>query len=419
MQRCFSIGIVLLAGILLTNNAFAVIQIHADVPVIRLDPTAVTTWEKRGQMMGDAVKAEFPNIEHTIDSYLADLVEYQQAIFDNYIRRMPKIRDNISQAYVEEVNGLYSRFTSISATSILGDGLLSHEEFWGFQLIPDIGRWTNCSGFGVFGDYSSSGKPIVGRNLDWPVTNDAKQIQAIIVYQWGEGVEVVNIGFAGFLGVITGYNSSGLFAGIFDSDMGGAYPTLTNQRSYVFDLRYVLESFSSIADASTYLSSQPYAFSHNILLADKTDVHVLEHPEGVNAQLRTATTPLRSDISWGKTNQIAVVNFFVSQGFSNGARSWNYDRWDRLRTLAKFDDISKATVDEVKSVMHDTANGPYNQIFNRLTVQSMVFTPSDGASHGHLHLSITSSGDADGGGDGEGAEGSNTSGGGKASSSGG
>jgi hypothetical protein len=49
---------------------------------------------------------------------------------------------------------------------------------------------------------------------------------------------------------------------------------------------------------------------------------VLEHPQGVNGTLRIFNSELISDIFWGKTNQIAVVNFFALSDYSNGSNNW-------------------------------------------------------------------------------------------------
>ncbi len=50
-------------------------------------------------------------------------------------------------------------------------------------------------------------------------------------------------------------------------------------------------------------------------------------------------------------------------------------RWDRFRELANFSISNKAIVNEIESIMLDTANS--FPIFNYDTVQSVVFTPAD------------------------------------------
>ena len=336
-----------------------------------------------GNALGDSVKARLPDIEQKMDAYLTQFIgqiAYQtgypsQYLFNYYaVPRVNAIKPNIEQRYKDEVNALCSHFV-LSDTDMLGDGYLSLNELWALQLITDIARETNCSGFGVFGDYSALGSPIVGRNLDWNTTADLRSLQAITVYIY-ENRALVNIGFAGFVGVITGFNSNGLFAGILDSPTGGVYPDPpTDKGSYVFDVRNALETRTKISEAAILLYNKQYAFSHNILFADTTDVQVLEHPQGLNGQLRTAESQLNFDISWGKSKQIAVVNFFALPGYGNERYSYNIERWDRFRELANFSINNKAIVNDIESIMLDTANS--FPIFNSDTVQSVVFTPAD------------------------------------------
>jgi hypothetical protein len=353
------------------------------VPVIYVNARGKSGTEI-GQALGNAIRAGFPTIPITqkMDAYLSQFVNQiaydvgvsAQVIFDSYaVPRIYSIKQNIEQRYKDEVSALGSRL-GLSDTDELGDGALSSNELWAIQLLPDIARVTNCSGFGVFGNYSISGSPIIGRNLDWYTTTDLRSLQAITVYVY-ESRALVNIGFAGFAGVITGYNSNGLFAGILDSPLGDDYPDPpTGRRSYVFDLRNALETCTTITNASNLLYNKPYAFSHNILFADTTDVRVLEHPQGTNGRLRTAESALSSDLSWGRSKQIAVVNFFALPGYTNERYDYNEDRWERFRVLADFSTDNKATVDDVESIMLDTNWYP---ILNSGTVQSMVFTPAD------------------------------------------
>jgi hypothetical protein len=351
------------------------------VPVIYVNARGKSGTEI-GRALADSLKTRFPNVAQKIDAYLAQFVNeiaYEtgisaQDLFDSYaVPRINAIKQNIEQRYRDEVNALGSRL-GLSDTDELGDGVLSSNELWAAQLLPDIARVTNCSGFGVFGSYSLSGSPIVGRNLDWFTNAALRSIQTITVYVY-ESTALVNIGFAGFTGVITGYNSNGLFAGILDSPLGDDYPDPpTGKRSYVFDLRDALETCTRIANAAGLLYNKPYAFSHNILFADTTDVQVLEHPQGANGRLRNDESTLSSDLSWGRSKQIAVVNFFALPGYTNERYSYNTYRWNRFKELATFSTMHRAAVNDVESIMLDTNWYP---IFNSETVQSMVFTPAD------------------------------------------
>jgi hypothetical protein len=350
------------------------------VPIFYVDARG-KTGAQIGVELGNSVRMNFPDIGSKIDGYLAYMLVGMasgtgysaQSIFDGYlVPRIAAIKPGIELRYREEVDAMASSFGSSNVDS-LGDGLLSANELWALELFAEIVRGTNCSGFGVFGSYSASNSPIVGRNVDWETNADIRSMQSIIVYRY-EDRTLVNVGCAGFSVVVTGFNSDGLFGGVLDSPMGGPYPDPTGKRSYLFDLRNALENHSRISEAANALRDKQYTFSHNILFADTLDIQVLEHPQGEVGRLRTAESQLNDDLAWGKSNQIAVVNFFALAGYSNQRHLSNIMRWNRFRQLATFDTNHPANEDDVKSIMLDTINSPYS-IFRDSTAQSMVFVP--------------------------------------------
>ena len=349
-------------------------EASSTLPVFHVDAKEQTGMDT-GKILGKAFKKQFPTIEKIYDTYLASFVTQEQ--FNEWVQvRVNILKPNIDPAYRDEVNGIASTWT-ISSRDQLGDGFLSLNEFWVLQLIPDVGRRTNCSGFGVWGDFSALNSPIVGRNMDWITDEGLRSLQAITVYEYEEQT-VVNIGFAGYMGVVSGFNREGLFVAHLDSPLGMRYPEPPiGDHAIVFDLRKVLETKNRISPAAKELSQHQYGFSHNILMADRFDIQVLEQPQGHPAHLRNNFSPLRTEMLWEKANQIAVVNCFVLKSSpANCITSSNNYRWHRFRTLAQFKRTNQAEVKDIINIMFDTSN-PYQEIFNQKTVQSMVFTPKD------------------------------------------
>ncbi|MBK8452750.1 MAG: C45 family peptidase [Thiofilum sp.] len=344
---------------------------QANVPVFEIDTTDKTALQV-GQELGRTFKKTFPDIEQRIDSYLKTFVT--QDTFNQWIReRVTVLKPNIDQEYRDEVEGIASTW-KISSRDQLGDGELSLNEYWLLQLIPDVGRRTNCSGFGVWGKAAVGGATLVGRNMDWRTSDALRSLQAITVYRNKKG-GIVNIGFAGYVAIISGFNQDGLFLAHLDSPLRQPYTIPANDSSIVFDLRKTLSTQGTIRAAAKELSRYPHAFSHNILLADRDSVQVLEQPPMPPAQLRTDQSDYRMDYYWGKTNQIAVVNCFVlASSAANCLESHDALRWNRFRTMANFTPQQPADVSKVMTIMLDQAN-PFQEIFNLLTVQSMVFVP--------------------------------------------
>jgi len=321
-----------------------------------------------------SIKSKIPDFEKKADNSLA--LTTDQTTFDYVlVPRAQKIMENIPDEYKKYLEVLGS---VLCDTDTLGDGKLSQNEAIVSNLTTDIARSTNCSSFGVFSNYSNMDSPIVGRNLDWGSNEYMRGLQAITVLKNKIGQTVVNIGFSGIASVASGFNSNGLFVAVHDSPLGNAYPGADGKRSYGFDLAYVLETCSSINEAKDFLYDKPYTYSYNILLADETDIKVLEHPQGQNGQLRAYDSTLRSELTWGKTDQLAVVNCFALEASpdNNILYAYSSTRWNRFKDLAIFNSGSPADMDDVESIMLDTANSP-DSIFNSITMQSMVFSPID------------------------------------------
>jgi len=355
-------------------TVFFSLKAMASIPIFIVEATNKTGHEM-GIELGMAIKTRFPTIGKLYDEYLASFID--QATFNRWLtQRVNVLKSNIKPAYKDEIEAVASTLGLILHDQI-GDGFLSWNEYWFLQLIPDVGRKTNCSGFGVFNQASALNSPIVGRNMDWPTTEGLRSIQAITVYQY-HNRQVVNIGFAGYLGIVSGFNHHGLFVAHLDSPLGGYYPEPPiGDRAIVFDLRQVLEKYSKINQAAGALSKFNYGFSHNILMADPKNIQVLEQPQGRPAHLRSDTSELKIEKSWDKRDQIAVVNCFVLKiSPSNCINSMDDLRWHRFKTLAQFNRYHRAYRQDIIKIMFDTAH-PNAEIFNKNTVQSLVFTPID------------------------------------------
>ncbi len=349
------------------------------LPVFRVDTTDKTDFQV-GQALGNAIKQRFPDIEARYDSYLNTLTN--QAKFDQVLQQQVNaIRSRIDPAYQDEVAGITSGW-QLFGHDQLGDGRLSLNEYWTFILLPDLGHFSvQGSVFGVWHTASASGTPIIGRNLDWPADANLRSLQAITIYT-GTDHNMVNIGFAGCPGILSGFNQAGLFLAQIASPLsrpGRNSPDY--QDSVAFALRKALETATNNQQATKQLSRYHYAADHNMVMADHTSIQVLEKPQKMPARIRTDKSNNRADKLWGKTDQIAVVNCYLSaHSPDNCTHSQDNFRWQRFSQLAVFDRGHPAAVKDIISIMLDKANR-YQAIFNQHTLQSMVFTPADNTLH--------------------------------------
>ncbi len=191
------------------------------------------------------------------------------------------------------------------------------------------------------------------------------------------------------MGIITGFNDEGIFAGILDSPTGATYSSM-NKFSYTTDLRYALENCTTLTEVADYVTdpSRNYSFNHLILLSDNQTSKVLENNfsgTGTNIRrtLRSDTSALNPGITWGYTDAIATVNSFLLLGNHDNhtGASYNTNRWTSLKTqLQNYGET--VTLDELKLIASfDNDNGPGSQssgdIYNSGNQQIVIFRPDD------------------------------------------
>lgn len=361
-----------------------IIQVHAE----SLSPLDI------GLEIGRQSKLMFTDIERRYDSFL--MASISQMAFDDMLRnRLPKLIESIDSVYQKEYEGVASAWSLIHDNK-LGDGFLSWDEFWLLNLLPDIGLPANGTGFGVLSQLSKENGTIIGRNLDLKSTPQLRSLQTITVYLYNDRA-VVNIGFAGIISVLTGFNDSGLFVAHFnaapDSSYQNPYRVKKDEKqkvqAHVFALRKALETRVSTRQAISFLSKRVYGISNNTLVADKNNIQVLEYSIEGSVKVRGWNGQTRPDKRWNRESQIALVNCHVlSSMIGNCIRAKDNYRWERLRVLAKHTDTNKAGVQDVFGIMQDSSN-QYYEILSATTVQSMVFLPASG--HLYLYAASTNS----------------------------
>lgn len=366
----------------------AVLAEQTRIPVIQVTTNGATALA-RGLSIGRQTKSLFIDIEARYDSLLSSLINQRQ--LDNLLKiQLPALFERLDKAHQEEIQGVEAAWELV-AESIIGDGKLSADEYRLINFLPDLGYMPNGSGFAAIDKASADSQPILGRNLDWKVNPSLQRLQSITVYKSDEHASV-NIGFAGLISVVTGYNSDGLFLSGLNAEPYSPYYQTSNdshkkQTSAGFDFKTLLDAKKNSKQALKYLSTTRYRYDINIMVADKKTVTVLEHSKNGNNQARGWNSPLHANTAWGKRQQIAVVNCFSLLSMPNNCQSAsNLVRWKRLRNLANFDAQSPADLTELSALMTDTQNKRH-EIFNQATLQSVIYQPASGKLYLYANLS--------------------------------
>jgi hypothetical protein len=346
------------------------------VPVIRVDTTNLTSLAV-GLEVGRQSKQYFPDIEQRYDTHLQAL--FSQGQF-NYIvkQKLPYLLQQLSVDDRQELKGIRAAW-SITERSQLGDGRLSADEYHVLALLPELGVPAGGIGLGVFDQVSAEGGPIVGRNLDWRNTPALRAVQAITVYQYPEQT-VVNVGFAGMPGILTGFNDQGLFAAYFDAGSFSPYlqETKIDPSAQVsgFALRAILRTRVSVSQAIRDLSGTPLQLSNSILLADRKTVKVLEYQKGRRAAVRSWDSATREGYFWDRVWQIAVVGCHVLSVLTDPCQNMATQvRWQRLDKLLNFHPTQPAHAGRIADILLDTRHQK-NALLNDQTIQSQLYLPA-------------------------------------------
>ncbi len=314
---------------------------------------------KLGKAYGEAILEAYPSFEETVDEYLG-LYCPTEADYQEGLRRIEILRENIPTEYREELEGLADACSG-GSDNTLGDGKLSEDEVFILTLLTDVIRGTECSGVGAYGNATDDGQPMVARLLDW---NDGdgllNGLAAVTTLRQGSK-SLCLIGYLGHLGMLSAVNDDGVFAGILDSGTGQPY-SVEGKRSYVMDLRWAMEQYSSLDEVAAYLTdaSRGYCYNHNVLMADEDSVAVLENNisgtgDDMHRALRHDDSALNPGVSWDHDDAICVVNSFVLDGNHDNhtGYSWNRNRWQSYNDGIT---ASGATVnlDELKAMATDS-----------------------------------------------------------------
>ena len=382
------IGCILICGnlSLLIAQDTVTLADRGDYFAVTLDYTRGVSHYVMGQQLMKKILTAVPNFEQLMDSYIADIVG-DQTTYYTILGRVEDIQPQIPQDYLDEIDGMASQLSGGNINT-MGDGKLSKSELYVLEFFTDVGRSTQCSGISVYGPRSATGNTMTARVLDWydGVNHELAQIQAVTTIKNGS-MSYCTIGYLSILGIITGFNDNGVFAGILDSPTGTAYSS-SGKRSYIWDLRYALEHDTTATDVGAYMAdtSKHYTYNHLILLSDSHTSKVLENNfsgAGTNTHraLRSDVSALNPGVVWGFSNAVAAVNAFLLAGnYDNytGILS-NTQRWSSIKSQLQLcgDTVSLAELKQIASFDHGAI--PQSQsggnIYNSGTQQIVIFQP--------------------------------------------
>ncbi|MBU3758382.1 MAG: hypothetical protein FGM27_00410 [Candidatus Omnitrophica bacterium] len=135
------------------------------------------------------------------------------------------------------------------------------------ELFPSL-----CSNGAYWGEATQTGRMIAIRTLDWNRKMNVQSLAAVKIIENRSGPDVVNIGYSGFAGVLTGMNSAGLTVGQIGAD--SADETLAGT-PMPFLIKRILEESSSIEEAAAVLRRSDRTRGYNYVVASAAEAKAM------------------------------------------------------------------------------------------------------------------------------------------------
>jgi len=131
------------------------------------------------------------------------------------------------------------------------------------HAIPD--RTYSCSNFAAWGRATAGGRLIHVRNLDWDIEAGVQRFPVVFVVRPSGKRAFVNVGWAGFIGVLTGVNEAGLSIGQIGAETAEA--TFRGE-PMAFLMRRVLEEADDVDEAAALIRQARRTVGVNYVVAD-------------------------------------------------------------------------------------------------------------------------------------------------------
>ena len=180
----------------------------------------LTLWgtaRQRGYAHGYLLAEEIiAGVEHDFERVLKPFLPKYKIL----VRTMVIPNFSFNKRETEELEGLYEGLAARLPKEKMHIGILERDlDLIDIKALNTFGDWygLGCSSLAVWGALSADGKPLVGRNFDFPAFDLVLRHQFVVVRAAdGEAGGYVGVGYPGCIGVLTGLNAEGVFAAIHD-----------------------------------------------------------------------------------------------------------------------------------------------------------------------------------------------------------
>jgi isopenicillin-N N-acyltransferase like protein len=219
-----------------------------------------------------------------------------------------------------------------------------------------------CSTLFVAPDRSATGRPLMGRNFDFPTLGVLQKYSLVVVCRPTGKHAFAGVGFPGLVGVTSGMNDAGLAVATLDvtSSADGAPPFDLTGTPMLLTFRRVLEECTTVAEAEKLLREAKRTTYLNLAVCDAA---------GAGAVFEL--TPKSVGVRRADDGLCGCTNHFRTKGLATDVRCERYAALEQGRATPKLG------LADVQARLHAANQGT-------ATMQTMVFDPAGRV----LHLAI-------------------------------
>ena len=250
-----------------------------------------------------------------------------------------------------------------------------------------------CSNFACWGQWTTDGRLLHGRNLDWNISGDAQDDAAILVWRPKGGTPFMMVAWAGGIGSVSGMNAKGITIG----EMTSTSPDATFDGLPLFlIMRRVLQEASSLDQAVAIMKAGPRTTGWNFIIGDAQipDARALE-VDAVSCEVFAPMDPKETEATghWAMPDAVRRTNHPIGEaqlmklakvyGPEIGLNITDLsmaipllklqNTWQRYDWLGKQIQARPKGID-VEQALQLLANGP---VRNDETLHSWVFDPKN------------------------------------------
>ncbi|HKI37270.1 MAG TPA: C45 family peptidase [Gemmataceae bacterium] len=224
----------------------------------------------------------------------------------------------------------------------------------------DLKKTVLCSGLLVTGERSTTGGPLLGRNLDYPPLGYAHDYSLVTVYRPRDARHAFAlVGFPGTVGCLSGMNDAGLAVAVMEVYQARVGERLFDLRGTPFAMcfRRLLEECGSIEEARSQLAVMNRTGLNNLTVADRDGVAVFE------------ITPDRVVVRRPRRGALVCTNHFCTEALRPAPTVNLFETLDHYAALRRAKrQRDRLGPEDLQAALHAVCDP-------KMTLQTMVFEP--------------------------------------------